>query len=73
MGYQPKAPKTWMRKNPPEPFYGPDDFLPNMNVEQAIKENEEAIARWHEQYKSLRLIDKIRLAASDSGCEVSIK
>jgi hypothetical protein len=62
-----------MKRKPPEPFYGPDDYYDGMDVEQATKENEEAIALWWKQYKSLSTSDKIRLWLSDSGCEVTIK
>ncbi len=57
----------WIYKKPPKPFFGPDDYFADMNVNEEIQNTNERIAEWHEVYRNLSLWNKIRLAFSERG------
>lgn len=61
-----------MKKRPPKPFYGPEDYYPGMDVAFYSQEIDDEIRLWHSDYRKLSLLDKIRLSFSDQGCVVRL-
>lgn len=61
---------VWLSKQPPRPFFGPDDYYPGMDVQEEEQIINERIAEWHSIYRNLKMFDKIRHAFSVDGIMV---
>lgn len=62
--------RYWHPKRPPEPFYGPDDYVGWGTVEAEQAAHDQLISRWRAVHKYLTWRDRVRHFFSARGCYV---
>lgn len=63
----------WHDKHPPEPFYGPDDYVGWGTVEEEQEEHNLRIEQWMKTHRSMVFKERIAHFFSVGGCFVKVK